>query len=111
MLHAINRVNMSCTNCTIYEVPQTPPVDLFASAYPLMPMPIPSPTWSQIATKFITYLLNSQVKTVTMMVMHYFSISIKFIQLLELPSAFKMAKLVFKHVFHYFGIPEDIVSD
>lgn len=46
-----------------------------------------------------------------MRVMHYFSISIKLIQLLELPSAFKMAKLVFKHVFLYFGIPEDIMSD
>lgn len=40
-----------------------------------------------------------------------FSKSLRPIPLVNLPSAFTTAELLFNHVFRYFGIPEDLVSD
>lgn len=46
-----------------------------------------------------------------MVIANRFSKSLHLIPLPSLPSAFKTAELMLNHVFRYFSIPEDIISD
>lgn len=56
-------------------------------------------------------LPESQGSTVTLVVVDRFSKPLRLIPLPALPSAYATADLMFQHVFQYFGILEEIVSD
>lgn len=71
----------------------------------------PQRPWSHFAVDFIRDLPESQGYTTILSVIDKFSKSLRLIPLPGLPTAFATAELLFNHMFRYFGIPEDIVSD
>uniref|UniRef100_A0A3B1J8V2 Gypsy retrotransposon integrase-like protein 1 n=1 Tax=Astyanax mexicanus TaxID=7994 RepID=A0A3B1J8V2_ASTMX len=105
MIKDVERYVKSCTICTISKTPKHAP------AGKLVPLPIPSRPWSHLSLDFVTDLPSSEGFTTILVVVDRFSKSCRFIPFPKLPSAFQVAETVFNHVFHYFGIPEDIVSD
>ncbi|KAI4900377.1 hypothetical protein NFI96_000695, partial [Prochilodus magdalenae] len=101
----IHRFVASCSTCSQCKIPRTLP------AGKLMPLPIPTRPWSHIAVDFVTDLPVSQGHTVILTVVDRFSRGVRFIPFPQLPTAFQTAETLFNHVFRFFGIPEDIVSD
>ncbi len=77
----------------------------------LFPLPIPNRPWSHLGIDFVTDLPASDGNTCILVVVDRFSKSCRLIPLKRLPTALETAELMFNHVFRYFGIPEDIVSD
>lgn len=77
----------------------------------LLPLPIPQCPWSHITIDFITDLPDSRGNTIILVIVDQFSKSLWRLPLPSLPTAFATAELVFNHVFCYYGIPEDILSD
>lgn len=63
------------------------------------------------ALNFFTDLLESEQKTIILVITDHFSCSIHLIPLAGLPTAFKLAEIMFNQVFRFYGIPEDVVSD
>ncbi len=61
--------------------------------------------------RLVTDLPASDGNTCILVVVDRFSKSCRLIPLKRLPTALETAELMFNHVFRYFGIPEDIVSD
>lgn len=89
MLIDINRHISSCSVCAQAKGSQV------LSVGKLVPLPRPQRPWSHIAIDFITDILKSQGNTV-MVIIDHFSISLKFIPLPGLPTAFWfLAKLNF----------------
>lgn len=76
-----------------------------------VPLPIPEPPWSHLALAFITDLPKLQGNSTILVVVDWFLKSLRLIPLPAIPSAFTMAELLFQHVFCYFGIPEEILTD
>ncbi|KAL0146841.1 hypothetical protein M9458_057780 [Cirrhinus mrigala] len=72
---------------------------------------VPRRPWSHLGVDFATDLPNSRGDTCIFIIVDRFSKSVRFIPLKGLPTAMETAELLFNHVFRYFGIPEDIVSD
>ncbi|KAI4888300.1 hypothetical protein NFI96_011993 [Prochilodus magdalenae] len=101
----IHRFIASCTVCAKSKTPRTLP------AGKLQPLPVPNRPWSHIAVDFVTDLPKSQGMTVILIVIDRFSRGVRFVPFPQLPSAFQTAECLFNHVFRFFGIPEDIVSD
>ncbi|KAI4902633.1 hypothetical protein NFI96_002208 [Prochilodus magdalenae] len=101
----IHRFVASCSTCSQCKTPRTLP------AGKLMPLPIPTRPWSHIAVDFVTDLPVSQGHTVILTVVDRFSRGVRFIPFPQLPTAFQTAETLFDHVFRFFGIPEDILSD
>lgn len=77
----------------------------------LQPMPIPQRPWSHIAIDFITNLPNSQGNTTILTVIDRFSKACCLIPLPKLLTAFETAEVLCNYIFHFYGLPEDIVSD
>ncbi|KAK3521378.1 hypothetical protein QTP70_004116 [Hemibagrus guttatus] len=77
----------------------------------LLPLPIPSRPWSHLGVDFVTDLPTSREHTGILVVVDRFSKSCRLLPLRGPPTALETAELLFNHVFRYFGIPEDIVSD
>ncbi|KAK3525663.1 hypothetical protein QTP70_003228 [Hemibagrus guttatus] len=80
----------------------------------LLPLPVPSCPWSHLGVDFITDLPVSKSYTCIFVVVDRFSKSFQGAKPLPLkgpPTAMEAAELLFNHIFRYFGIPEDIVSD
>ncbi len=77
----------------------------------LFPLPIPNRPWSHLGVDFVTDLPALFGNTGILVVVDIFSKSCRLIPLKRLPTAMKTAELMFNHVFRYFGIPEEIVSD
>ncbi|KAK3570719.1 hypothetical protein QTP86_025262 [Hemibagrus guttatus] len=67
--------------------------------------------WSHLGVDFVTDLPTSRNHTCIFVVVDRFSKSCLLLPLRGPPTAMEAAELLFNHVFHYFGIPEDIVSD
>lgn len=59
----------------------------------------------------ITDLLKSDSNTIILVVLEPFSCSLCLIQLPGLPNTFELAEMMFYHVFCYFSLPEDMVSN
>ncbi len=77
----------------------------------LQPLPIPQRPWSHIATDFITDLPLSRGYTTILTVIYRFSKVCRLIPLPKLPTALETAESLCDHVFIFYGLPEDIVSD
>ncbi|KAK3522300.1 hypothetical protein QTP86_001906 [Hemibagrus guttatus] len=77
----------------------------------LEPLPIPRHPWSHLSVDFLTDLPDSGGFTMAMVVVDRFSKGCKLIPLKGLPMAMQSAEAMFNHVFHNFGLPDDIVSD
>jgi hypothetical protein len=77
----------------------------------LLPLPVPNRPWSHLGVDFVTDLPPSDGNTCILVIVDRFSKACRLLPLKALPTAMETAELMFNHVFRYFGIPEDIVSD
>ncbi len=95
----------SCINCNTSKSPRQLPTFL------LTPLPTPHRPWSHITIDFISDLPNSQGNTTRLTIVDRFSKTCHLIPLPKLPTSFETAELLCNHVFRFYGLPEDIVSD
>ncbi|KAK3567133.1 hypothetical protein QTP86_010433 [Hemibagrus guttatus] len=101
----VRRYVQGCEECAMSKDPHHLP------SGKLLPLPVPSRPWSHLGVNFITDLPTSRSHTCIFVVVDRFSKSCRLLPLKGPPTAMKAAELMFNHVFWYFGIPEDIVSD
>ncbi len=95
----------TCITCNTSKSLQQLPVGL------LNPLPTSRRPLSHIAVDFITDLPNSQVNTTILTIVDRFSKACRLIPLPKLPTSFETAELLCNHVFCFYRLPEDIVSD
>ncbi len=95
----------NCITCNTSKSPRQLPAGL------INPLPTPHRPWSHIAIDFITDLPNSQGNTTILTIVDRFSKACRLIPLPKLPTSFETADLLCNHVFRFYGLPEDIVSD
>ncbi len=105
MARDVRRFVQGCEECAISKSPHHLP------AGKLLPLPVPNRTWSHLGVDFVTDLPVSEGNTCILVVVDRFSKSYRLIPLKNLPTAMETAEKMFNHVFRYFSIPEDIVSD
>ncbi len=105
MARDVRRFVQGCEECAISKSPRHLP------AGKLLPLPVPNQPWSHLGVDFVTDLPVSEGNTCILVVVDRFSKSCRLIPLKNLPMAMETAEQMFNHVFRYFGIPEDIVSD
>ncbi len=105
MARDMRRFVQDCEGCAKSKSPRHLP------AGNLFPLPIPNRPWSHLGVDFVTDLPASDGNTGILVVVDRFSKSCRLIPLKRLPTAMETAELMFNHMFRYFGIPEDIVSD
>ncbi|KAK3548515.1 hypothetical protein QTP70_013359 [Hemibagrus guttatus] len=101
----VRRYVQECKECAMSKNPRHLP------SGKLLPLPVPSRPWSHLGVDFITDLPVSNSYTCIFVVVNRFSKSCRLLPLNGPPTAMETAELMFNHVFCYFGIPEDIVSD
>ncbi|KAK3520635.1 hypothetical protein QTP70_029419 [Hemibagrus guttatus] len=101
----VRRYVQGCRDCAMSKSPRHLP------SGKLLPLPVPNRPWSHLGVDFITDLPVSKSCTCIFVVVDRFSKSCRLIPLKGLPTAMETAELMFNHIFRYFGIPEDIVSD
>ncbi|KAK3505767.1 hypothetical protein QTP70_020016, partial [Hemibagrus guttatus] len=101
----VRRYVQGCEGCAMSKDPRHLP------AGKLLPLPVPSRPWSHLGVDFVTDLPTSREHTCIFVVVDRFSKSCRLLPLKGPPTALETAELLFNHVFRYFGIPEDIVSD
>lgn len=105
MLTDVTNFITNCTACQTSKSPHQAPACL------LQPLPIPQRPWSHIAIDFVTDLPESQGHTTILPIIDRFSKACRLLPLLMLPFALETAELPCNHVFRFYGLPEDIVSD
>ncbi len=105
MARDVRRFAQGCPDCAMSKSPRHLP------AGKLLPLPVPNRPWSHLGVDFVTDLPPSEGKTCILVMVDRFSKSCRLLPLKGLPTALEMAELLFNHVFRYYGIPEDIVSD
>ncbi len=105
MARDVRRFVQGCEKCAISKSPR------YLPAGKLLPLPVPNRPWSHLGVDFVTDLPVSEGNTCILVVVDRFSKSCRLIPLKNLPTAMETAAQMFNHVFRYFGIPEDIVSD
>ncbi len=105
MARDVRRFVQGCEECAISKSPRHLP------AGKLLPLPVPNRPWSHLGVDFVTDLPPSDGNTGILVVVDRFSKSCRLIPIKNLPTAMETAEFMFNHVFRYFGIPEDIVSD
>ncbi|KAK3557073.1 hypothetical protein QTP70_024450 [Hemibagrus guttatus] len=101
----VRRYVQGCEECAMSKDPHHLP------SGKLLPLPVPSHPWSHLGVDFVTDLPTSRSHTCVFVVVDRFSKSCRLLPLKGPPTALETAELIFNHVFRYFGIPEDIVSD
>ncbi|KAK3545820.1 hypothetical protein QTP70_015261, partial [Hemibagrus guttatus] len=101
----VRRYVQGCEGCAMSKDPRHLP------AGKLLPLPVPSRPWSHLGVDFVTDLPTSREHTCILVVVDRFSKSCRLLPLRGPPTALETAELLLNHVFRYFGIPEDIVSD
>ncbi|KAK3569679.1 hypothetical protein QTP86_002624 [Hemibagrus guttatus] len=101
----IRRYVQGCEECAMSKDPRHLP------SGKLLPLPVSNRPWSHLGVDFITDLPTSRSHTCIFVVVDRFSKSCHLLRLKGPPTALQAAELMFNHVFWYFGIPEDIVSD
>ena len=74
-------------------------------------MPIPSRPWQVISMDFIVDLPPSRGYTILMVVVDFFTKQAHFIPAKTPLTTLQVAKLFFKYIFKYHGLPQAIVSD
>ena len=77
----------------------------------LQPMPIPSRPWQVISMDFIVDLPPSRGYTILMVVVDFFTKQAHFIPAKTPLTTLQVAKIFFKYIFKYHGLPQAIVSD
>ncbi|KAK3569044.1 hypothetical protein QTP86_021545 [Hemibagrus guttatus] len=97
----VRRYVQGCEGCAMSKDP---------CHLPAGKLPVPSHPWSHLGVDFVTDLPTSREHTCIFIVVDRFSKSCRLLPL-KAPTALETAELIFNHVFRYFGIPEDIVSD
>uniref|UniRef100_A0A8C1XQM0 Gypsy retrotransposon integrase-like protein 1 n=1 Tax=Cyprinus carpio TaxID=7962 RepID=A0A8C1XQM0_CYPCA len=105
MASDVRRYVQGCKECAISKSPRHLP------SGKLLPLPVPNRPWSHLGVDFITDLPISRNCTCIFVVVDRFSKSCCLIPLKGLPTAMETAELMFNHIFRYFGIPKDILSD
>ncbi len=106
MFRDVRRFVQGCEECAISKSPRHLPAGKH------LPLPVPNRPWSHLGVDFITDLSVCEDNTSCILVIvDRFSKSCRLIPLKNLPTAMETAEQMFNHVFRYFGIPEDIVSD
>ncbi len=95
----------NCTTCNTSKSPRQLPAGL------LNPLPTPRRPWSHIAIDFITDLPNSQDHTTILTIVDRFSKACCLIPLPKLSTSLETVELLCNHVFRFYGLPDDIVSD
>lgn len=73
--------------------------------------PAPQHPWSHLALDFITNLLESHSNTIILVILDQFYRSLRLIPLPGLLTTFQLAEMLYQLFYHYFGLPEDVVSD
>ncbi|KAK3507794.1 hypothetical protein QTP70_000406 [Hemibagrus guttatus] len=101
----VRRYVQGCEECAMAKTPRQLP------SGKLLPLPVPNRPWSHLGVDFITDLPNSRTHTCIFVIVDRFSKACHLLPLKGPPTAMEAAELLFNQVFHYFGIPEDIVSD
>ncbi len=101
----VTRLVQGCEECAKSKSPHHLP------AGKLFPLLIPNRPWSHLGVDFVKDLPASDGNTGILVVVDRFSKSCRLIPLKHPPTAMETAEFIFNHVFRYFGIPEDIVSD
>lgn len=94
-----------CSVCAVTKIPRQLPADK------LMLLPIPNRPWSHIVVDFVMDLPVSKGYTIVLGMVDRFSKGCRFVPFNSLPSTLQVAETLFQHVFRYYGIPEDIISD
>ncbi len=105
MARDVRRFELGCSDCAISKTPRRLP------SGKLLPLPVPNRPWSHLGVDFITDLPASDGNTCVLVVIDRFSKSCRLLPLKGLPTAMETAMLMFNHIFRYYGISEDIVSD
>ncbi|KAL0172449.1 hypothetical protein M9458_032760, partial [Cirrhinus mrigala] len=105
MARDVARYVKGCSVCAISSTPLRLPEGK------LVPLPIPRRPWSHLGVDFATDLPPSNRYTTIFVVVDRFSKACKLIPLRGPPTALEAAEALFLHVFHNFGLPEDIMSD
>ncbi|KAK3507865.1 hypothetical protein QTP70_002200 [Hemibagrus guttatus] len=105
MASDVRRYVLGCRECAISKSPRHLP------SGKLLPLPVPNRPWSHLGVDFITDLPASGECTCVLVIVDRFSKSCRLLPLPGQPTAFDTAECLFNHVFHYYGLPEDIVSD
>ncbi len=105
MAREVRRFVQGCEECAISKSPRHLP------AGKLLPLPVPNRPWSHLSVDFVTDLPASEGNTCILVVVDIFSKSCRLIPLKNLLTALETAEQMFNHMFRYFGIPKDIVSD
>lgn len=77
----------------------------------IMPLLVPWRLWSHIAVDFVTDIPVSKGYTDVLVTVDRFSKGVWFLSIRYLPSAFKVAEVLFQAVFLPYGILKDILSD
>ncbi|KAI2654828.1 Transposon Tf2-9 polyprotein [Labeo rohita] len=101
----VRRYVRGCKECAMSKSPRHLP------AGKLHPLPIPNRPWSHLGVDFMTDLPSSDGNTCILVIVDRFSKFCHLLPLKGLPTAMETAESLFNHVFRYYGIPEDIVSD
>ncbi|KAL0150076.1 hypothetical protein M9458_054735, partial [Cirrhinus mrigala] len=105
MARDVRRYVWGCKECAMSKSPRHLP------AGKLHPLPIPNRPWSHLGVDFMTDLPLSDGNTCILVIVDRFSKFCSLLPLKGLPTAMETAESLFNHVFRYYGIPEDIVSD
>ncbi|KAK3541689.1 hypothetical protein QTP86_000757 [Hemibagrus guttatus] len=105
MASDVQRYVQGCQECAISKNPRHLP------SGKLLPLPVPNRPWSHLGVDFMTDLPASRGYTCVLVIIDRFSKSCRLVPLPGPPTAFDTAECLFNHVFRYFGLPEDIVSD
>ncbi|KAL0194857.1 hypothetical protein M9458_008429, partial [Cirrhinus mrigala] len=105
MARDVRRYVQGCKECAMSKSPRHLP------AGKLHPLPIPNRPWSHLGVDFMTDLPVSDENTCILVIVERFSKFCRLIPLKRLPTALETAECLFNHVFRYYGLPEDIVSD
>ncbi|KAL0152925.1 hypothetical protein M9458_051754, partial [Cirrhinus mrigala] len=97
MARDVRRYVQECKECAMSKNPRHLP------AGKLHLLPIPNRPWSHLGVDFMTDLPVSDENTCILFC--------RLIPLKRLPTYLETAECLFNHVFRYYGLPEDIVSD
>ncbi|KAK3518095.1 hypothetical protein QTP70_033320 [Hemibagrus guttatus] len=95
----------------VHEAPSSGHPGVDQSASPGGTAGAPSDSPSHLSGDFLTDLPDSGGFTTVMVMVDRFSKGCRLIPLKGLPTAMQLADAMFQHVFHNFGLPEDIMSD
>ncbi|KAK3546467.1 hypothetical protein QTP70_026322 [Hemibagrus guttatus] len=101
----VRRYVQGCRECAMSKSPRHLP------SGKLLPLPVPNRPWSHLGVDFITDLPVSRGCTCVLVIVDRFSKSCQLVPLPGQPTAMDTAEHLFNHVFRYYGLPEDIVSD